>query len=371
MGNSEKIQNKCRILYVVGQLRAGGLERQLFYLLQGLERSRYFPIVVVWNFKEDDPYVKKIRDLGVEVMALPMGGAIRKLVAFRNIVKDLYPEVIHSYSFYTNFPAFWGALCTHAVGVGALRSDFTNEVKMAGLLLGRLCARWPDVHISNNVMAAEKVKRTQGIFLPKKIWVVRNGLNLKNFNNSGFPNLQRINVLAVGSLIPVKRWDRLLLAAAELKKRGHKFLLRFVGDGPLRSSLAGQSYSLGLSDCVEFLGYREEIPDLLASSHFLTHTSDREGCPNVIMEAMASARAVVATNAGDIPWLVEQGQTGFVVEREDTDDLIRRMEILFKDIDLCRQMGQSGRIKAEKKFGLDRFLIETMAVYRAAGWKEN
>jgi glycosyltransferase involved in cell wall biosynthesis len=88
------------------------------------------------------------------------------------------------------------------------------------------------------------------------------------------------------------------------------------------------------------------------------------------MEAMACGRAVVATDAGDVPSLIENGKTGFVVRRGDDATLCSRMVTLMTDLDLCRTMGEAGRAQAERLFGLDRLVSETLAAYRAMGWKE-
>ena len=88
------------------------------------------------------------------------------------------------------------------------------------------------------------------------------------------------------------------------------------------------------------------------------------------MEAMACGRAVVAMDAGDIPSLVEDGKTGFVVRRGDDAKLVGSHGALITDRDLCRRMGEAGRAKAEREFGLDRLVSETLAAYRAAGWKD-
>jgi glycosyltransferase involved in cell wall biosynthesis len=128
---------------------------------------------------------------------------------------------------------------------------------------------------------------------------------------------------------------------------------------------------LGISDCVEFKGYSSDIPAFLSEASFLVHPSDAEGCPNAVMEAMACGRAVVATDVGDIPSLVDDGKTGFVVRRSADADLAERMARLMSDFDLCQRMGEAGRAKAERQFGLDRLVSETLAAYRAAGWKDS
>jgi glycosyltransferase involved in cell wall biosynthesis len=170
--------------------------------------------------------------------------------------------------------------------------------------------------------------------------------------------------------LPIKRWDRLVSAAVALRRGGFDFLLRIAGEGSLRESLQRQAQDQGLADCVEFIGYVDDIPGLLSEATFLVHTSDSEGCPNAIMEAMACGRAVVATDVGDAPSLVQDGKTGFAVPCGDDTMLADRMATLITDRDLCRRMGEAGRAKAEREFGLHRLAAETLATYRAAGWKD-
>jgi glycosyltransferase involved in cell wall biosynthesis len=139
----------------------------------------------------------------------------------------------------------------------------------------------------------------------------------------------------------------------------------------LRVDLESQSKNLLRNGLVQFLGPRDDIPTLLGNSAFLVHTADTEGCPNIVMEAMACGRAVVATDAGDVPVLVENGKTGFVVRRGDDASLIEAMASLIADAALCCRMGEAGRIKAEQDFGLERLVAETLAAYRAAGWRDS
>ncbi len=361
---------RCRLLYLVGQLGMGGLERQLYYLLQAMDKQRYLPIVVVWNHMENDVYVRRIQELGVQVSLMPDRlSSVAKLLAFCRLVISLRPEVIHSCSFFTNFAAYFGALLTRTVAIGSVRGDFRKSKDDTGLLLGSLNARWPRTQIYNSFMAEKQASHFSGLFVAKDRYVVRNGLDLTRFSHHSLTDEARPIILGVGSLLPVKRWDRLLKVAAELKRNGIDFLIRIVGDGPLRNSLKQQASDLGVNDCVEFLWSRDDIASLLADSCFLAHTSDSEGCPNVVIEAMACGRAVVATDAGDIPNLVEDGKTGFVVGREDEKEMVERISNLIENRKQCRRMGEAGRDRAEREFSLERLVSETFIVYQAAGWK--
>ena len=359
----------CRILYLVGQLGVGGLERQLYLLLQSIDRGRYHPAVAVWNFSETDFYVAKIRELRVPLYPLPRPcSPTSKLRNFRRLVRECRPEVVHSYSFYTNVAAWWATVGTQSIAMGAVRSDFTDDKKLSGLVLGRLSARWPTKQIYNNFLAAEKALNCRTPFAPKQIFVVRNGLDLERFRSIPLSINGQTRVLGVGSLLAYKRWDRLIRAALHLKQRGVHCVVEIAGGGPLRESLEQQALDLEIADRVRFAGHTDDVPSLMSTSTLLAHTSDVEGCPNVIMEAMACGRAVVATDAGDIPSLIDDGKTGFVVRRGDDAKLVERLATVITNPDLCRQMGEAGRAKAEREFGLDRLVDGTFAAYRAAGW---
>jgi glycosyltransferase involved in cell wall biosynthesis len=362
----------CRLLYLVGQLRPGGSERQLWYLLQAMDRYRYGPVVAVWNYHEEDTYVSHMRALDIPLHPLPSASSrYVRLEAFRRLIGRLKPEVIHSYSFHTNFAAWWAVLGRNAIAVGAIRSEFTLAMQENGPWLGRLCARWPRAQICNNFVAAETAGRSKSPFAPRQLHVIRNGIDLQRFHAVPFSSAGQACILGVGSLLPVKRWDRLLGVALSLKRRGLDFQVRLVGDGPLRASLTEQAQALGVADCVEFMGHCDDIPGLLADAMFLAHTSDSEGCPNAVIEAMACGRAVVATDVGDTPSIVDHRKTGFVVPRGDDAALVEHMAILIADRELCRRMGEAGRLKAEREFGLDCLVSETLAAYRAAGWRDS
>ncbi len=362
---------KCCLLYLIGELHTGGAERQLYYLLRSLDRERYRPAVAVWNYRDDDIHVAPIRNLQVPVYSFAKGlSSARKLAAFRRLVRQIKPAIVHSYSFYTNFAAQWATQGTSAIPVGSIRSDFAWAVEQCGPVLGRLSARWPTNQICNSFSAAQTIYSSKRFFAPTQVSVVHNGIDLESFHGLDVPKNEATRILGIGYLLPVKRWDRLLVAAQALRKRGRDFVMQIAGNGPLQTILERQAADLQISDRVQFLGHVNNVENVLTRASFVVHTAESEGCPNSVMEAMACGRTVVATGAGDIPILIKHGKTGFVVSQERQDQLIEYMEKLLLDPQLCQSMGQSARKAAEQRFGLDRLVVATFEAYRSMGWSD-
>ena len=357
------------LLYVIGELHTGGSERQLCYLLQAMDRPRYRPAVAVWNYSAYDVHLPKIQALGVPVHPLPRGvSRLVKVAALRRLVGQLRPAVVHSWSFYTNFAAHLATRGRRAISIGSLRSGFSWAVQECGPLVGRLSARWPQTQVCNSAAAAASVRATRTCFAPPRLCIVPNGIDLQQFPAEPVRVEEPVRIVGVGYLLPVKRWDRLLRAIEELKRRGVNCRLELAGDGPLRPALEKLAAELHVADRVEFLGHVGDIAALLARASFVVHTGDSEGCPNAVMEAMACGRAVVATDAGDIPWLVDDGQTGYIVGRDDYEALVERIACLISDVHRCKSMGEAARARAEQRFALQRLVNDTFEVYRSCGW---
>lgn len=359
----------CRLLYLTGQLELGGLEHQLFCLIESMDRRRYQPVVAVWGNSPKDYYASLIRALDVPMVALDTKPTrLGKLQALRSLVSDLRPEVIHSYSFYTNIVAWWAARGTAAIPIGHVQNTFHYSRQGSGKVLGRLCGRWPSGQMYNSFNAEQEAKQSATIFKPRRIYVVRNGIDLERFSAS--PHPEQGYILAVGSMFAKKRWDRLIRAVAYLSGKGLELEVLHAGSGPLREELEAMARELHVEHMFRFLGNRHDIPSLFAGAAFLVLTSDVEGLPNVVLEAMACGRAVVGTDVGDVPSLIDDGKTGFVVPKDDEAALADRIATLIKDRELCRRMGEASRIKAEREFSLERLVSETFAAYRAEGWKD-
>jgi len=168
-------------------------------------------------------------------------------------------------------------------------------------------------------------------------------------------------VVSVGRLHDQKRFDLLLEAFAA---GGGGARLAIVGTGALLPGLQAKARALGIADRVRFAGFRADIPAVLAAGDLFALASDDEGLPMVVIEAMASGRAVVATDVGSVRDLVVDGTTGVVVPRRDPAALGEAMKGLLADDGRCRAMGEAGRARVRERYPLDRCVAETEAYLR-------
>lgn len=358
-----------RLLYLVGQLGGGGLERQLYYLLRAMDRATYRPVVAVWSAHGDGVYAQRIGELGVPVCFLGReGDPLDRARSLRRQCVGFRTEVLHSYTFYTNVIARAVTLGTGVLAVGSLRTGYHRSRAKTGSVLGRLSARWPRVQIANSHAAADEAFAAAGPFKPRQIAVVPNALDLDVFARRPLRQDDKLALLGIGSLTFTKRWDRALHTVRQLLSQGIPCELKIAGTGPLLEELRTLSQSLRIEDQVDFCGFVDDVAPLLADAHCLLHLAEAEGMPNSVMEAMAAGRPVIATPVGDIPRLVDDGVTGFLVAGDDVDQIAARVERLAHDPSLATRMGERGRVNARERFDLDRLVKETFDAYRAFGW---
>jgi glycosyltransferase involved in cell wall biosynthesis len=175
-------------------------------------------------------------------------------------------------------------------------------------------------------------------------------------------------VVAVGRLHEQKRFDLLLDAFAAVQKKVPAARLAVVGTGDLRVDLLTRAREAGVADHVLFAGFRADVPAILAAADLFALSSDDEGLPMVVIEAMAAGRAVVATDVGSVRDLVEDGVTGRVVPRRDPAALAEAMAALLLDESKRQAMGEAGRARVRERYPLDRCIRDTEAfLLRVAG----
>jgi glycosyltransferase involved in cell wall biosynthesis len=189
------------------------------------------------------------------------------------------------------------------------------------------------------------------------VQVIHSSLNLPElpFLRSG---RQPRRLLSVGRLVPMKGFDILLAAVAELRSRGMELSCTVIGEGPERARLENLRAALGLDAQVEFPGAmpQSEVVRHMGESTLMVlpcvvaPNGQSDGIPNVLMEAMATGLPVVSTRISGIPELVEDGVNGCLVPAGDVAALASAIESLVDDEDKCEAFALAGRCKVESDF---------------------
>lgn len=170
----------------------------------------------------------------------------------------------------------------------------------------------------------------------------------------------------IGRLTAQKGLDHFLSMAAQVQQAVSQARFLIIGDGVLRAQLQAQAHALGLGNAITFLGYREDIPVWMAASDVVVNPAMREGLPSVILEALATARPVVATRVGGIPQVVRDGQTGLLVPPRDPAALARAVTWVLDHPAEAAVMGARGRELVEREFSAETMGQRTAEVYRQA-----
>jgi glycosyltransferase involved in cell wall biosynthesis len=168
---------------------------------------------------------------------------------------------------------------------------------------------------------------------------------------------------------------KIVFTAARLHaQKGHRFLLQaatlvpdamfvLAGDGPDRDELEMQAQRLGLGDRVLFLGYRQDIADLLATCDVFVLPSLYEGLPLSILEAMAAGRPVICSAIGGSNEAVSNGDTGLLVQPGNPTELARAINMMLSNPDLGQRFAAAAKARVMKDFSATRMAESNMHIY--------
>jgi glycosyltransferase involved in cell wall biosynthesis len=342
-----------KICFLAGTLGQGGAERQLFYLLKSLRECGAQPQLL--SLTEGEYWEAPIRALGVPITWVGQAeGRMQRAWRIINELRRRPADIFQSQHFYTNLYAVAAARATNKREIGALRSDTLSEVK-SHALTGKLSLKAPRC-LAANSRAAIRNAVSLGV-RAENLFLLPNVVDNDAFRPAPRRQPGQITLLAAaGRLTSEKRVDRFLSLLARLRATaGHHIRGLIVGEGPLRESLRRQAMERNLSpEAVEFRDRQQQMAPVYAESDILVMTSDFEGTPNVILEAMAAGLPTVANKVGGIPEIVEHGKTGFLAEDYDEEQMIELLRPLIASEAARARIGQSARQYIEANHALAR-----------------
>jgi len=346
--------NSVRIAIVASSLRLAGAEKQTVYIAQSLHEAG---IDVRFYYLGAGGYYENIlRESGVPLSQVyEANRPWRILVRLVRAMRQLRPDIVLVTQFGDLLHGATAGRCCGALTLGGIRSDGLRELNARGRL-SRWMIRLPHGFIANSYCGTQNVV-SRGV-QSNKIEVLPNVINLEDFDaRTALPvgitlPSNRVVAAAVGTLHTGKRFDRFIQALA-LARREEPSLAGIIvgGDRGAKAGLEERAKSLGLTaPDLTFVGEFDRIPALLARAAFLVLSSDYEGFPNVILEAMAARLPVITTPAGDAARVVQDGRTGYVIRRDDIEQMATSMVRLAQSPVLRAKLGEEGRKRVEQEY---------------------
>ncbi len=359
---------KINVFQLVEGFGLGGAEKKLLELVKRMDKNRFRTVVcslglqgTSGNISED---FMKLRNFGIEVLEIPRKhridiGLIYTLI---KLIKSRRIDVIMTTLYYADI---MGAVTGKLGDVKAV--FFWETISSPEWLLPRrlisyrAAIKWCDKVISVSKRTADFLVEERKIY-PDKIKIIPYGVDLKKYSNGNSHMVRRklkINekdkiIGMVGRLVTQKGHVYLIDAATSIVKRYPNLKFLIVGDGNLRSVLEKKVKDNQLSNNFIFLGARNDVPDLLKAIDIFTLPSLFEGLPNVVLEAMASKKPVVATSVDGTKEAVINGKTGILVPPRDPDSLSKALCDLLDNPQRALDFGKKSRKRVEEYFSLEK-----------------
>jgi glycosyltransferase involved in cell wall biosynthesis len=331
------------VLFLVDGLGLSGKTKAMVDLIEGLDPRRHEAHVVCFN-TEDSPLETRLRALGVDVQEIPCADGLNLQVMARigAVVHHLRPEIMHCYNPRT---MLYGGLVARALGVrgtvgtlsafACLTPDVDHRflpqplfsTSLRNRMRNRLACRLMRAVVTASSHLRGGFCRYNGVD-PRRMRVVGYGVDIERFARvtareiAAFRARHRlpdeaVTVGSVGRLVEQKDYPTQLRAFAHAAARVPSLLMLLVGDGPLRGSLEAMARELGIADRVRFAGHTDDVPVALRTLEMFVLASKFEPYGVALLEAKAAGAAIVATRVNEVPEILGQGATGWLVEPED------------------------------------------------------
>jgi len=380
------------ILYFIYSDGFFGAERVVLDEINHLDLSK-FKVTLLTSPQQKNSFQRRLsRDIDIFSISLRRGvvaplidiKGIHKLI---KILRQLRPDIaaLHNYDaallgglaiLFTSIPKV--IIVEHNNLANPEKIKIHKERKRMRLLIGSLIYRFLrriiDIKVSCYIAVSSSVKRylEEGIGIDKgKIICLNNGILLLPYGYKSADCLyaelgldkETLLVATIARIIDQKGYPYLIKAIPSVLQKISKVLFLIIGDGPEQPYIEELVKRFELEDHVRFLGYREDIPEILKNIDLFVLPSLWEGLPLTILEAMSVGVPVIGSRVDGVEEVVDDGFDGYLVEPRDVNLLSKRMIELLSDPRLRERFSIRGREKVSNKFNLMKRISQLEEIY--------
>ena len=377
---------RYNVLQLVCSFHSGGSERQAVQLARLLHESGRYHVSVA-TLEQDGVLRAEVERLGLgEIPEYPLTSfydrnALVQLRRFARYLRKHRIAIVHAHDFYTNiFGMTAAAMARVPVRIASRRESAVRSTKQR--FVERCAYRLAHAVVAN----CEEVRQQligEGV-RAEKVTTFYNGLDLARVTlradlpreqvlaSLNLPAEGRRFVTIVANLrahfqhpepVSLKDHPTLLRAAQRVRRAVPEAAFVIAGEGEMLEQTRALAAQLGLAHDVFFIGRCERVAELLAVSEVCVLSSRAEGFANSILEYMAAARPVVATDVGGAREAVLEGETGYLVAAGDDERMAAQIIALLREPERARAMGRRGKLLVEQKFSCAAQLARAQNLY--------
>jgi len=359
------------ILFCITELDPGGAERALVQLVTRLDRERWEPFVIALG--KETELVDVLRSADIPVTCLNATSS-RQFSIYPRLVKEfrrINPAILQTYLFHANILGRMAARSAHikhvvsGIRVAERRGKWYHRAE-----------RWTDRWVSQHVCVSRAVrdftvKMTQ---IPaEKMTVIPNGVDVSRFANASptpresLPDCSNKDLLAmfVGRLDQQKGIFDLLTVAENLREQIPHLKWMIAGEGPLKMEMESRIEKMNLQRCVNLLGRRSDIAELMKTADLFVFPSRWEGMPNVILEAMAAQLPIVTYNVEGIDELLIDQQSGMIIPSGNISAMTKGIATLANNRELRTSYAEKAFHKVSEQFGWEQTVLQYQQLYES------
>jgi len=348
------MQEPIKLLILTSTLGRGGADKQILNLGYYLDPGRFRVKIV--SMTALGIMGKKGLAAGLDIEGIDLKNKKKLVPRFLRIIRRVRswkPDILLTFMVHATL---LGRLL-RILGMARRHISSVRSTRMGNRLneiLFRLTNAFDDVTTVNSTNTAQHLI-VNGTLQVGRIVVIPNGIDVVDYNNVCEYRHEHdaFTWIIVARIVKAKDYDTLLAAVSLLRRSGRRFVLRSVGDGVWAVRIRKRAREMSLEGCIEFLGTRSDIPELLTDADAFVLSSAWEGMPNVVMEAAAASLPVVCTDVGGGSELVVEGRSGFLVPPGNPEALAEAMERMMRLPDDKRKaMGRYGRQHIERNYSV-------------------
>jgi len=373
--------SKSKVLQVVGSFHQGGSERQAAQLVRMLSQAAGFDVRVMTLdasgvLRSDFEEFLTTEVLEFQLTSFYDLNFVRSIRRYVEFLRNEKIDLVQTYDFYSNV---FGILGARIAGVpvriaskretGVMRTSNQERVeKLTFRMATRICAN--SLAVKRHLIKAD---------IPQEhITVIHNGFDASQFDlgtvdrrkiatELGLPYHEGIRYIShvANMRHEVKNHPMVLRAAKIVLAENSDVHFVLAGEGDLMNPLVQMADDLGISANTHFIGRCTRVPELLSISYAGVLTSFAEGFSNSILEYMAAALPVVATNVGGANEVIDEGRSGYLIESDNHEGLAERLLFLTANPEVSFAMGTFGREVVMSEYSSETQFLKLTSLYRS------